>query len=112
MNLMTVFQLLIVLTTLISGLNVKKRIGNREFNYWVLFLQTLTLALYFTNTFSRLGVSLFAFEIIFWSMSALGIVCLVDSVRIVTRLALINSVLTFVSINLIVFFLGHITSVA
>lgn len=108
MNVMTILKLLTVLAILVSGLIVKRRIGNRQFNYWVLSLQTLTLALYFTDTFSRIGVSLFTFDTIFWSILALGIVFTVDSMRIVTRLALINILMNFVLFNLVAFFLGHV----
>lgn len=108
MNVMTILKLLIVLGILVFGLIVKRRIGNRQFNYWVLSLQTLTLALYFTDTFSRIGVSMFTFDTIFWSILALGIVCTIDSMRIVTRLALINILMNFVLVNLVAFFIGHV----
>lgn len=108
MNLMIMFQLVIVIVILVSGLFVRRRIGNRQFNYGVLSLQALILALYFTNTFARIGMPLPAFDTVFWSILALGIVCTVDSMRIVTRLALINILMNFVLINLIAFFLGHV----
>lgn len=105
MDFLTIIKLVIVLLLLVFGLFLKKKVGNKPFNYMILVLQTITLGLFFTDTFYRMNISIFAFDLIFWSLLALGIVCSVDSSRAISRLSFLNIPMTFIFFMLVAFFL-------
>lgn len=100
-------KLAIVLSILAVSLFIKKRVGNRQFNHFIIVVQLGNLFMYLTDTFYRIAISAFTFDIIFWSLCLLGIVCLIDSISNVSRLAFFNIPVTFIYLILTAYFIGH-----
>lgn len=55
-------------------------------NGTVLVMHMIVLFLFFTAKFDRLGLSYMSFDIIWWSMAILGVICCYDLNRIKSKL--------------------------
>lgn len=107
MDFYLILKFIIIFIIISFNMFMRKRINKNHFNYFVLTLQIITLFLFFTNTFYRMDISLFIFDVLFWSMTLLGIVCLKDSIKAVSRLSFFNIPVTFIFILLLSYFLGN-----